>query len=76
VGVTAALLAVALVAGRVAADIASEEWLGTLNAFAAGAVLASLADSVMPEAYVEGGPPIALATSAGFLAAPRSRRSN
>lgn len=68
-GVTAALLVVALVAGRFAADVASEQWLGMLTAFAAGAVLASLADSVMPEAYAEGGPLVAFATSAGFLVA-------
>ena len=68
-GVTAALLVVALVAGRFAADVASEQWLGTLTAFAAGAVLASLADTVMPEAYAEGGPLVAFATSAGFLVA-------
>ncbi len=68
-GGTAALLAVALVAGRVAADVASDEWLGMLTAFAAGAVLAALADSVMPEAYAEGGPLVAFATSGGFLAA-------
>jgi ZIP family zinc transporter len=64
-----ALVAVALFAGRLAADIASEQWLGMLAAFAAGAVLASLADSVMPEAYVEGGPLVAFATSGGFLVA-------
>ena len=68
-GVTAALLAVALVAGRFAADVAADEWLGMLSAFAAGAVLASLADSVMPEAYAEGGPLVAFATSGGFLLA-------
>jgi ZIP family zinc transporter len=68
-GLTAALVAVALFAGRLAADVASEQWLGMLAAFAAGAVLASLADSVMPEAYVEGGPLVAFATSGGFLVA-------
>ena len=36
-------------------------------AFAAGAVLASLADTLMPEAYEEGGPTVALATAAGFV---------
>jgi hypothetical protein len=55
----AALVALALVAGRLAADVASEQWLGMLAAFAAGAVLASLADSVMPESYAEGGPLVA-----------------
>jgi zinc transporter, ZIP family len=68
-GVTAALLAVALVAGRFAADVASDESLGMLSALAAGAVLAALADSLMPQAYAEGGPLVAFATSGGFLAA-------
>ena len=68
-GLTAALLALALVVGRVAAGVASEQSLGMLSAFAAGAVLASLADSVMPEAYAEGGPLVAFATSGGFLVA-------
>jgi ZIP family zinc transporter len=68
-GLTAAVVAVALVAGRLAADVASEQWLGMLAAFAAGAVLAALADSMMPDAYAEGGPLVAFATSAGFLVA-------
>jgi ZIP family zinc transporter len=68
-GVTAVLLLMALVAGRLAADVVSPQSLGMLAAFAAGAVLASLADSVMPEAYAEGGPLVAFATSGGFLVA-------
>src|SRR5215203_3651573 len=32
-----------------------------------GAVLASLADTLMPDAYREGGPLVAFATAAGFL---------
>lgn len=36
-------------------------------AFAAGAVLASLADTLMPEAYEKGGPLVALSTTAGFV---------
>jgi ZIP family zinc transporter len=36
-------------------------------AFAAGAVVASLADTFMPEAYEKGGPAAALATAAGFM---------
>jgi ZIP family zinc transporter len=67
--VTAALVTVALVAGRLAADLASRTTLGMMSAVAAGAVLASLADSMMPEAYAKGGPVVAFATSAGFLAA-------
>ena len=66
---TAALLALALFGGRLAAGSAPELWLGMLMGFAAGAVLASLADSVMPEAYAEGGSLVAFATSAGFLVA-------
>ena len=74
-GVTAALLAVARSSGearrvgRLVAYVASEQSLGMLTAFAAGAVLAALADSVMPEAYVQGGPLIAFATCGGFLLA-------
>ena len=66
---TAALLVLALVAGRLAADVVSATALGAMAALAAGAVLASVADSVMPEAYAEGGPLVAFATSAGFLVA-------
>ena len=36
-------------------------------AFAGGAVIASLADTLMPEAYEGGGPLVAFATVAGFL---------
>ena len=36
-------------------------------AFAAGAVLTTLADTLMPEAYEQGGPTVALSTAAGFL---------
>lgn len=66
-GGTAVLLAVALVVGRLAAVGASDGVTAVLLALAAGAVLASLADTLMPEAYREGGPLIALATVAGFL---------
>lgn len=66
---TAVLLGAALIVGRLAADVVSEQSLGLLAAFAAGAVLASLADSVMPEAYAEGGPLVAFATSGGFIVA-------
>jgi zinc transporter, ZIP family len=36
-------------------------------AFAGGAVIASLADTLMPEAYEQGGSTVALATAGGFL---------
>jgi ZIP family zinc transporter len=67
--VTAAIVTVALLAGRLAADVATPTQLGMMSAVAAGAVLASLADSMMPEAYAKGGPLVAFATSAGFLTA-------
>ena len=38
-----------------------------LLSFAGGAVLASLADTLMPDAYREGGPLVAFAMAAGFL---------
>jgi zinc transporter, ZIP family len=38
-----------------------------LLSFAGGAVLASLSDTLMPDAYREGGKWVALATTAGFL---------
>jgi ZIP family zinc transporter len=45
-----------------------EEWpLAMLLSFAGGAVLASLADTLMPDAYRDGGAWVALATTAGFL---------
>jgi len=67
--VTAVLLTVALFAGRLASGVASDASLGMLMGFAAGAVLASIADTVMPQAYAEGGPLVGFATSAGFLVA-------
>jgi ZIP family zinc transporter len=67
--ITAALLALALFGGRFAASVASESMLGLLSAFAAGAVLASIAGAVMPEAYREGGPIVAFAPVSGFLLA-------
>jgi zinc transporter, ZIP family len=67
--VTALLLTAALFAGRLASGVAPDPWLGMLMGFAAGAVLASIADTLMPQAYAEGGPLVAFATSAGFLVA-------
>lgn len=58
-------LAVAVGAGPLAA--ADPHTLSLPLAFAAGAVLASLADTLMPEAYQEGGPTVALSTAAGFV---------
>lgn len=66
-GLTGVVLAVAVVAGYVALEGVGRDSLGWPLGFAAGAVLASLADTLMPEAYREGGPTIAFATAAGFL---------
>ena len=65
--VTAVVLAAAVVAGNAVLSGASEEPITILLAFAGGAVLASLADTLMPDAYREGGKPVAFATAAGFF---------
>jgi zinc transporter, ZIP family len=43
--------------------------LGIIESFASGAILAMLADSMMPEAYEDGGPLIGFLTLLGFLTA-------
>lgn len=43
--------------------------LGIIEAFAAGAILAMLADTMMPEAFEEGGSTIGLVTVLGFIVA-------
>lgn len=63
--VTGVLLAGAVILGRLLGTAGGAE--GFLLAFAGGAVLASLVDTVVPEAYREGGPYVAFATVAGFL---------
>jgi zinc transporter, ZIP family len=64
---TAVLLAAAVVVGNAALSATDEEPLAVLLSFAGGAVLASLADTLMPDAYREGGAWVAFATAAGFL---------
>ena len=63
----AALLTLAVVVGAGPLANASAETISLPLAFAAGAVLASLADTLMPEAYEKGGPLVALSTTAGFV---------
>ena len=63
----AALLTVAVLAGRALAEPLSDDSLSVALGFAGGAVLASLADTLMPEAFELGGPLIAFATTAGFF---------
>jgi zinc transporter, ZIP family len=64
---TAVILAAAVVVGNAALSGASEKTLSVLPSFAGGAVLASLADTLMPAAYWEGGKSVAFATAAGFF---------
>ena len=44
-------------------------WTSFLLAFAAGGILAMLSDTMFPEAFKNGGPWVALATTAGFAVA-------
>jgi ZIP family zinc transporter len=55
--------------GYVALDDATAGTIAFVQAFAAGAILTMLADSMMPEAFKEGGPAVGLATTAGFALA-------
>jgi ZIP family zinc transporter len=66
---TALLLVPAVVIGRVALAGAEPSTLAFPLAFAGGAVLAALADTLMPEAFERGRPFNAFATVAGFFVA-------
>jgi ZIP family zinc transporter len=63
----AALLTLSVLLGAGPLSSATPETLSLPLAFAAGAVLASLADTLMPEAYEQGGPAVAMSTTAGFV---------
>ena len=63
----ALLLALAVVLGRTAAGGLDDSILAVALGFAGGAVLASLADTLMPEAFEHGRPLNAFATAAGFF---------
>lgn len=65
----AVLLVAAVVIGAGPLAGAAPETISLPLAFAAGAVIASLADTLMPEAYENGGPAVALSTAAGFVLA-------
>jgi ZIP family zinc transporter len=64
---TAVVLTGAVVFGRGVFAQLPEEHLAFPLAFAGGAVLASLADTLMPEAFEHGRPLNSMATAAGFL---------
>lgn len=63
------LLAAAVVAGRLVFAGATPQQLALPLSFAGGAVLASVVDTLAPEAFGDGGPVVALATAAGFFTA-------
>jgi zinc transporter, ZIP family len=65
--VCAVVLAAAVVLGRAVAGVLTPDVLAVALAFAGGAVLASLADTLMPEAFEHGRPLNAFATAAGFF---------
>jgi zinc transporter, ZIP family len=65
--ICALLLAIAVVAGRGLAEPMSDAALSIALGFAGGAVLASLADTLMPEAFERGKPFTAFACAAGFF---------
>ncbi|MDR6415750.1 ZIP family metal transporter [Pseudarthrobacter sulfonivorans] len=65
----AVLLVVAVVIGAGPLSGTDPKAISLPLAFAAGAVIASLADTLMPEAYEHGGPAVAISTAAGFVLA-------
>ncbi|MBY6437269.1 ZIP family metal transporter [Rhodococcus kroppenstedtii] len=66
---TGAVLVVVTVVGHSLADSIPDVGISAVQAFAGGATLAVLADSLMPEAYKDGGWWVGLSTAAGFLVA-------
>jgi len=67
--VVVAVCALSSAVGYAALDGASGEAIGLIQAFAAGAVLTMLADTMMPEAFEKGGGAVGLLTSLGFALA-------
>jgi ZIP family zinc transporter len=63
----ALLLTLAVILGRAIGGGLGDEVLAVALGFAGGAVLASLADTLMPEAFEHGRPLNAFATAAGFF---------
>lgn len=65
--ICAVLLTAAVVVGAGPFANTDPETISLPLAFAAGAVIASLADTLMPEAFEHGGPAVALSTASGFV---------
>ncbi len=68
-GIVAVLAALITVLSFIFLHDVNPNTIGILEAFAGGAILAMLADSMIPEAYEEGGFSIAFLTLLGFLVA-------
>ena len=66
---TAALLSAAAIAGNLLLEGASESQLGAIRCFAAGAVIASLANEVFPQAFKEDDYWAGIATAIGAVLA-------
>lgn len=66
-GATAVLLTGMVIVGNVVFASLGATALAVVRAFAGGAVLASLAEALMPQAYGQASKSAALATAAGFL---------
>ncbi|MEN0136374.1 MAG: ZIP family metal transporter [Rhodococcus sp. (in: high G+C Gram-positive bacteria)] len=66
---TAVLLVLVVIGADAVSDTISDGTVATIQAFAGGATIAVLADSLMPEAYREGGWWVGLSTALGFLVA-------
>jgi zinc transporter, ZIP family len=60
---------IAALLGYVVLEDASPRRITFVNAFAAGAILTMLADTLMPEAFEHGGKPVGLLTTLGFAVA-------
>ena len=65
--VTALVVGASVLLGYWVLPSLSRYWLGAVRAFAGGAILASLAGEIYPDAYEDAGPYITLATAVGFL---------
>ena len=68
-GVAAVACVLASVVGYALLGKLSADLIGALLALAAGGILAMLADTMMPEAFENGGPLVAMATAVGFACA-------
>lgn len=68
-GLVSVVLAVIVPLGRLGGDALGASGIAVVEAFAGGAVLAVLTDSMIPEAYEQGGRNVAYAVAAGFALA-------